>query len=66
MWVFADGMSGITEASGGAIFLAGRDITHLPPHAIAAIGVVSMPGGAAVFPALTVAENIRAAAWTQR
>ncbi|MCW2570736.1 MAG: ABC-type branched-chain amino acid transport system, ATPase component [Frankiales bacterium] len=59
-------IAGITEASGGAIFLDGRDITHLPPHAIAATGVVSMPGGAAVFPGLTVAENLRAAAWTTR
>jgi branched-chain amino acid transport system ATP-binding protein len=59
-------IAGITEASGGAIFLGGRDITHLPPHAIAANGVVSMPGGAAVFPGLTVAENLRSAAWTLR
>jgi branched-chain amino acid transport system ATP-binding protein len=59
-------LAGITEASGGAIVLDGRDITHLPPYAIAAAGVVSMPGGAAVFPALTVAENLRSAAWTLR
>ncbi|MDT7571205.1 MAG: hypothetical protein QOE05_1379 [Actinomycetota bacterium] len=59
-------ISGITEAAGGAVFFDGRDITHLPPHAIAAAGVVSMPGGAAVFPGLTVAENIRAAGWTGR
>ncbi|MDX6198950.1 MAG: hypothetical protein QOJ79_2101 [Actinomycetota bacterium] len=59
-------IAGITEAAGGAIFLDGRDITHLPPHAIAANGVVSMPGGSAVFPGLTVAENIRAASWTRR
>ncbi|MCU1591892.1 MAG: ABC-type branched-chain amino acid transport system, ATPase component [Frankiales bacterium] len=59
-------IAGVTEASGGAIFLDGRDITHLPPHTIASLGVVSMPGGAAVFPGLTVAENIRSAAWTHR
>jgi branched-chain amino acid transport system ATP-binding protein len=59
-------MAGVTEASGGAIFFDGRDITHLPPHSIAAAGVVSMPGGAAAFPSLTVAENLRAAAWTGR
>jgi branched-chain amino acid transport system ATP-binding protein len=59
-------IAGISEASGGAIVFDGRDITHLPPHAIATTGVVSMPGGAAVFPALTVAENLRSAAWTLR
>jgi ABC-type branched-subunit amino acid transport system ATPase component/predicted MFS family arabinose efflux permease len=59
-------IAGVSEASDGAILLDGRDITHLPPHAIAELGVVSMPGGAAVFPGLTVAENLRAAGWTSR
>jgi ABC-type branched-subunit amino acid transport system ATPase component/predicted MFS family arabinose efflux permease len=54
-------IAGITEASGGAVFLDGRDITHLPPHDIAHLGVVSMPGGSAVFPGLSVADNLRAA-----
>ena len=57
-------IGGTQEASNGAIFLDGRDITHLPPHTNAAGGVVTMPGGAAVFPSLSVAENLRAAAWT--
>ena len=57
-------IAGTQEASNGAIFLAGQDITHLPPHENAARGVVMMPGGAAVFPSLSVAENLRAAAWT--
>ncbi|MFN2521843.1 MAG: MFS transporter [Mycobacteriales bacterium] len=57
-------IAGTQEASNGAIFLNGRDITHLPPHENAAAGVVMMPGGAAVFPSLSVAENLRAAAWT--
>ncbi len=57
-------ISGAQEASNGAIFLDGTDITHRPPHQNAAAGVVTMPGGAAVFPSLSVAENLRAAAWT--
>jgi len=57
-------ISGTQEASNGAIFLDGHDITHLPTHENAARGVVMMPGGAAVFPSLSVAENLRAAAWT--
>ena len=59
-------LAGVNEPVGGAVFLDGRDITHLPPHQIAAAGVVSMPGGAAVFPGLTVGENLRAAGWTTR
>ncbi len=59
-------LSGTSEPSGGAVFFDDRDTTHLPPHAIAALGIVSMPGGAAVFPSLSVRENLRAAAWTLR
>jgi ABC-type branched-subunit amino acid transport system ATPase component/MFS family permease len=57
---------GVQEAAGGAIFLDGEDITHRPPHQNAAGGVVFMPGGRAVFPSLTVEENLRAAAWMYR
>ncbi len=59
-------LAGTSEPSGGAVFFDDRDTTHLPPHAIAALGIVSMPGGAAVFPSLSVRENLRAAAWTLR
>ena len=56
-------IAGITEASNGAVGFDGRDITHLPPHEIAAAGIAFVPGGRAIFPALTVAENLRTAAW---
>ena len=56
-------IAGVSEATGGAIFYDGRDITHNPPHATAAAGVVMLPGGRAIFPTLSVRENLRAAAW---
>jgi branched-chain amino acid transport system ATP-binding protein len=56
-------ISGIHEPSGGAIFLDGEDITHKPAYLNARDGIVFLPGGRAVFPTLTVAENLRAAAW---
>jgi branched-chain amino acid transport system ATP-binding protein len=59
-------ISGVTEADFGAVILDGRDITHAPPHEIAALGVAQMPGGAGTFPSLTVAENLRAAGWLVR
>ena len=59
-------ISGVVEADGGAIVLDGRDITHAPPHEIAALGVAQVPGGAGVFGGLTVAENLQLAGWTQR
>ncbi|HJM99559.1 MAG TPA: MFS transporter, partial [Acidimicrobiales bacterium] len=56
-------ISGVTEAERGAIVLDGRDITHAPPNEIAALGVAQLPGGHAIFPSLTVKENIEASQW---
>ena len=60
------GIAGTQDPSAGAIFLDGRDITHLPPADTAAFGVVMMPGGRAVFGDLTVKENLDAATWLYR
>ncbi len=57
---------GIVEADRGAVVFDGVDITHAPPHEIAARGVVQVPGGAGVFPSLTVEENLRLAGWLRR
>lgn len=55
-------ISGITEADRGTILLDGREVTHAPPHEIAALGIALVPGGRGVFPTLTVAENLAVAA----
>jgi len=57
-------ISGVAQPSGGAVFFDGRDTTHAPPHELARRGVVQMPGGKGVFPTLTVADNLRIAAWS--
>ena len=54
---------GLEDPVGGAIFFDGRDITHADAAQSAALGIVLMPGGKAVFPTLTVAEHLRAASW---
>ncbi|MGQ0831287.1 MAG: MFS transporter [Microthrixaceae bacterium] len=59
-------ISGTTDPLGGAIFFEGRDITHADPGQTAAMGIVQVPGGKAVFPTLTVAEHLRAAGWLYR
>ncbi len=59
-------ISGVHHASSGGIFYDGEDITHAPPHANARRGIVMLPGGHAVFPEMTVADNLRAAAWIDR
>jgi ABC-type branched-subunit amino acid transport system ATPase component/MFS family permease len=58
-------IAGTQDPTAGAIFLDGRDITHTPAWQSAELGVVMMPGGRAVFPDLTVAENLAAAAWLE-
>jgi len=56
-------ISGTQEATDGAIVFDGIDITHKPPHEVAKLGVVHMPGGRGVFPDLTVDENLKLATW---
>jgi ABC-type branched-subunit amino acid transport system ATPase component/predicted MFS family arabinose efflux permease len=56
-------ISGTQEASGGAIVLDGRDITHVPPHEIAKHGAAQTPGGRGIFPGLSVRENLQLAGW---
>ncbi|MDQ1689380.1 MAG: hypothetical protein QOK42_2355, partial [Frankiaceae bacterium] len=51
-------ITGLSEPSGGAVFIDGVEATHLPPHEVARLGVVFMPGGRGVFPTLTVQENL--------
>ncbi|HET6771719.1 MAG TPA: MFS transporter [Acidimicrobiales bacterium] len=59
-------ISGLVQASGGAIVFDGRDMTHTPPDEIAARGVSVVPGGQGVFTQLSVGDNLRLAAWNRR
>jgi branched-chain amino acid transport system ATP-binding protein len=62
---------GLTAARRGAIRFDGRDITRLPTHEIACMGLGWVPDDRRVFPTLTVARNLSIArkktrfrAWT--
>lgn len=57
---------GLVEASAGAIVFDGRDMTYTPPDETAGRGVTMVPGGAGVFPSLTVRENLELAGWLHR
>jgi branched-chain amino acid transport system ATP-binding protein len=59
-------ISGLTTVSNGAIYCNGDDITYLPPNEHVGKGIVLVNGGRGVFPTLTVAENLKLAAWTLR
>ena len=54
-------ISGLLLPTAGAIHFEGRDITRLPVHAIARLGVARSFQATSVFPRLSVYENVRAA-----
>jgi lipopolysaccharide export system ATP-binding protein len=51
---------GLVAADGGEIFIDDQDITHLPIHRRARLGLAYLPQEASIFRRLTVTENIRA------
>jgi lipopolysaccharide export system ATP-binding protein len=53
-------MVGLVGADGGRILLDGRDVTRLPMHARARLGIGYLPQEASVFRKLSVADNILA------
>ena len=60
------GVSGLVAPKNGTISIEGVDITGIPAHKIARLGVIQVPGGRGVFPSLTVGENLRVASWMYR
>ena len=58
-------ISGLVSSRAGTICVDGEPLSG-PTAARVAAGVVVVPGGRGVFPSLTVAENLRIAAWSQR
>lgn len=51
---------GLVAADGGAVTLDGSELTHLPIHQRARLGLSYLPQEASIFRKLTVADNIRA------
>ena len=51
---------GITPCSNGSLTLDGKDITHLPIHQRAELGISYLPQETSIFRKLNVEENIRA------
>jgi branched-chain amino acid transport system ATP-binding protein len=56
-------ISGLVDPIGGAVFFAGRDVTHADAVQSTKLGIIQMPGGRGVFPTLTVEEHFKVAAW---
>jgi branched-chain amino acid transport system ATP-binding protein len=53
---------GFTPARAGRVLFQEQDVTRLPPHRIARLGVGLVPQGRRIFPDLSVAENLKIAA----
>ena len=51
-------ISGLTQQSSGRIWVGERDLTGMPAHAIAGLGVAHIPQGDLLFPEMTVEENL--------
>ena len=51
-------MAGTVRPGSGRVEWRGADVTRMPPHARARRGLVHVPDRGAVFPSLTVSENL--------
>jgi len=52
-------IAGLLPARSGTIGFGGADVTRLPPHARARLGLGYVPQGREIFPRLTVEENLK-------
>ena len=59
-------LSGLAPPTAGEVVLDGDDVTGTPAERMAQLGVVQVPGGRAVFPDLSVWENLEVGAYLLR
>ncbi len=59
-------ITGLVEAKGGKVEFEGKDITRMPGHKIVSLGMAHVPEGRRVFAELTVLENLKLGAYTQK
>jgi branched-chain amino acid transport system ATP-binding protein len=59
-------ISGIVAPRTGAIYYLGNDITGMPGHQVASIGIAQSPEGRRIFPRMTVLENLEMGAFTRK
>jgi branched-chain amino acid transport system ATP-binding protein len=59
-------ISGIVPPRTGSIYYEGRDITGIPGHVVAGMGIAQSPEGRRIFPRMTVRENLEMGAFTRK
>lgn len=57
-------VSGVLGCASGSVVFDGVDLTTAPTDVRVAAGIVQVPGGEAVFPSMSVADNLRVGAFT--
>jgi branched-chain amino acid transport system ATP-binding protein len=57
---------GLAAAAAGTITYGGRDVTRLPVHERARLGLSLVPEGRGIFPRMTVTENLSMGAYQHR
>ena len=59
-------IAGVLKPRGGQVLYDGRDLTGLPSHECARLGISMVPEGRRVFPQMTVLENLELGAYRFR
>jgi len=59
-------VSGLLHPRSGEIRLDGQSLGHVPPHEIAAMGVLHVPEGRRIFARLTIEENLAMGAFARK
>ena len=59
-------VTGLDHPARGTIRFDGQDTTFLEAEQLLGLGIAQMPGGKAVFPSLSIVENLRVGAYTFR
>lgn len=57
---------GLVKCDRGEILFRGKDITRVPPHRRALLGISLVPEGRRIFQDLTVAENLMMGAYSEK
>lgn len=59
-------ITGLIQPKGGSVIFEGTDITKIPAHKIVSMGMAHVPEGRRVFANLSVYQNLKMGAYTQK
>ena len=59
-------LTGLVQPSGGDVTFENTSLVGLAPHQIVRLGIAHVPEGRRLFPKMTVLENLKMGAYSQR